>query len=97
MFGGAPQEILDQVRQDPEKTFLIWPENERAVNLFVRVSTQWSVAGMGGFVGLRYESVSFMLKLYYSDLKNDEIKTLFEELQIMEFAALSVLNEGLKK
>lgn len=52
---------------------------------------------MGGFVGLRYESVSFMLKLYYSDLKNDEIKTLFEELQIMEFAALSVLNEGLKK
>jgi len=52
---------------------------------------------MGGFVGLRYESLSFMLKLYYSDLTNDETKELFEELQIMEFAALSVLNEDLKK
>lgn len=97
MFGGAPQEIVDQLKQDPEKHFLIWPENERAVYLFVRVSTQWRVAGMGGFVGLSYESVSFMLKLYYSDLEVEEVKTLFEELQIMEFAALSVLNEGLKK
>lgn len=97
MFGGAPQEVLDLVQNDPEKTFLIWPENEEVVKLFVRVSTQWCVAGMGGFVGLRYESVRFMLKLYYSDLTFEEIKTLFEELQIMEFAALSVLNEGLKK
>lgn len=38
-----------------------------------------------------------MLKLYYSDLTIDETKELFEELQVMEFAALSVLNEDLKK
>lgn len=67
------------------------------MNLFVRLSTQWCVGGLGGFIGLRYESLSFMLKLYYSDLTIDETKELFEELQVMEFAALSVLNEDLKK
>lgn len=52
---------------------------------------------MGGFLGLRYESLPFLFKLYYASSTKKELKALFEEIQIMEFSALAVLNEEKKK
>lgn len=84
---------MDIAKKEPED-FLIWPENEKAVGYFVKLSTQWNTGSMGGFVGLRYESLHFLFKLYEEDTKNRQ--SLFDDIQIMEFAALGVLNERKK-
>lgn len=34
-----------------------WPENGPVLEVFSRVSTQWRVAGMGGYVGLDYTAL----------------------------------------
>ena len=56
--------------------------------MFLKVQTQWRV-GMGGIIGLDYTSVIEMIKLY---LVEDTVAML-ENLQIMEAAALQVINK----
>lgn len=57
--------------------------------MFLRLQTQWSVGGMGGFLGLRYESVDFVFRTY--KIKNK--KEVLEGLQVMELAAMRELNK----
>ena len=56
--------------------------------MFLRCQTQWRV-GISGIIGLDYTSVIEMIKLY---LVEDTVAML-ENLQIMEAAALQVLNK----
>ena len=56
--------------------------------MFLRLQTQWRV-GVGGLVGLDYTSVLEMIKLYCIEDK----KTMLENLQIMESAALIALSK----
>ena len=56
--------------------------------MFLRCQTQWRV-GMSGIIGLDYTSVLEMIKLY---LVEDTVAML-ENLQIMEAAALQVINK----
>ena len=56
--------------------------------MFLRCQTQWRV-GMSGIIGLDYTSVIEMIKLY---LVEDTVAML-ENLQIMEAAALQVINK----
>ena len=56
--------------------------------MFLRCQTQWRV-GMSGIIGLDYTSVVEMIKLY---LVEDTVAML-ENLQIMEAAALQVINK----
>mgnify|MGYP003137846365 FL=1 len=56
--------------------------------MFLRCQTQWSV-GISGIIGLDYTSVIEMIKLY---LVEDTVAML-ENLQIMEAAALQVINK----
>ena len=56
--------------------------------MFLRCQTQWRV-GISGIIGLDYTSVLEMIKLY---LVEDTVAML-ENLQIMEAAALQVLNK----
>ena len=56
--------------------------------MFLRCQTQWRV-GVSGIIGLDYTSVLEMIKLY---LVEDTVAML-ENLQIMEAAALQVLNK----
>jgi|TARA_R100000329_G_scaffold5458_3_gene7083 hypothetical protein len=56
--------------------------------MFLRLQTQWRV-GVSGLVGLDYTSVLEMIKLYCIEDK----KTMLENLQIMESAALRALNK----
>ena len=56
--------------------------------MFLRCQTQWRV-GVSGIIGLDYTSVLEMIKLY---LVEDTVAML-ENLQIMEAAALKIINK----
>ena len=56
--------------------------------MFLRCQTQWRV-GISGIIGLDYTSVIEMIKLY---LVEDTVAML-ENVQIMEAAALKVINK----
>lgn len=86
--GTLPEDPFDE-----DVGFGVWPENWETFLMFLRVSTQWNVGGMGGFLGLRYEGVWGVLDRYLRDKTTEERIEVFEDLQIMERAALEVLNE----
>lgn len=69
----------------------IWPDNWRAVELFAAVRTQWRV-GAGGPHGLDYNVVD--RRIDRMGLSDEERAELEESIQVMEFAALEVLNKG---
>ena len=68
----------------------VWPENWPAFDVFSRLGTQWSVS-MGGPTGLRYEAVYPLLDRLHGD--QDEWMQAFDDLQVMERAALDVMRE----
>lgn len=58
------------------------------MRMFIACATQWRV-GSGGAVGLDYSALFQVMKLY--NIKDR--KQVFEDVQIMEAAALEKLNE----
>ena len=58
------------------------------VEMFLRVQTQWRTT-MSGVIGLDYAAVRWLFKLY--DV--EEPRALLEDLQVMEAAAMVVLNQ----
>lgn len=79
---------LDLDLPPTKKDFEIFPENEDAVTFFLMCSTQWLVS-FGGYVGLDYKAVFEILKLY-----DKMSKQLFADIQIMERAALPIMNQA---
>jgi hypothetical protein len=76
--------------QQPED-FEVWDENWDAVQMFLRMQTQWSVS-MSGLVGLKYEVLLCSGGLF--DLYNVEDRTnVLERLQILEATALTELRK----
>lgn len=76
--------LPEQPRTDD---FEVWEENWPAVEMFLRVQTQWRTT-MGGILGLDYGAVAWLLKLY----EVEDPRALLEDLQIMEAAAMMALN-----
>jgi hypothetical protein len=74
--------------QDPE-VFAVWPDNWTAVELFCSLATQWRVGAMGGFLGLDYPAVESVMRIR----RLPERAELFGAVQIMERAALPLLNQ----
>ena len=67
-------------------TLDVFPENWLAVQTFTTLSTQWNV-GVGGATGLNYLSVfAYIDRL---ELPKDEARFLFDDIQVMERAALA--------
>lgn len=64
----------------------VWPENWRAVCLFADLSTQWRT-GMGGPVGLDYGALRAVFVL--RGVSDEEAPALFDDIRIMEAAALA--------
>lgn len=60
--------------------------------MFLRLQTQWRAVD-GAFLGLIYDSVMLLLDIESVENKRE----MFANLQVMEFAALPILNESLKK
>ena len=65
----------------------MWEENWETVLMFIRMSTQWNTS-MAGLTGLNYPSLEWLCKLY----PVEDPVALFEGVQTMEMAALTVLN-----
>jgi hypothetical protein len=89
---GAPPEVIEEAQrraQPAEEICDVWEENWNSVLFFFACATQWNVGGMGGYLGLNYPGVEALMRM--QGMKNR--KALFGDLQVMEFAALEVLNK----
>lgn len=69
----------------------VWPENWPAVEVFVRMNTQW-IVGMSGQTGLNY-LVLFDL-LDRAGYVGPEWDRMFDDVRVLEREALSVMREN---
>ena len=79
------------VAQQSAQAVEVWPENWRVFVLFSRVQTQWNVS-MGGPTGLRYEAIYPLIDRDAQD--TEDWQQLFEDLQILEGAALKQMSDN---
>lgn len=68
----------------------VWPDNVRAIGVFVRMSTQWRV-GMGGASGLDYSVLPAVMRL--TGVPVEERADVFESVRILEEAALKTMRK----
>jgi len=88
-FGVDEQTIEDRERDAAdEDVFEIWPDNRRALELFLACGTQWRVGPAGGVLGLDYPGVAALFRM--KRVKDQD--AMLTDLQVMEAAALEVLN-----
>jgi hypothetical protein len=86
---GASSMIIDAVQQDsPTYDFEVFEDNWPVLKLFMQLQTQWVVGGMGAYIGMNYQSVEFLFRI--EDIKNQ--RETLADLQVMEVAALNILN-----
>ena len=78
---------------EPEEDFLVLEENWAAIDLFLKVQTQWRVGGLGNLSGLCYADVLTIGRLY--EIPN--LVEVFEDLQVLEVTVMSLLNKEGKK
>ncbi|WP_144630256.1 DUF1799 domain-containing protein [Bordetella genomosp. 13] len=69
----------------------VWEEHVPIINVFDALSTQW-VMGMSGPTGLNYQALPFLLRLY--GIPREDQRQLFEDLQVLEHAALKEMHRG---
>ena len=67
---------------------MIWPETWPAVDLFLKVQTQWR-GGASGIIGLDYTAVRWVMQLYGSE---DDWE-LLEDLQVIEARVIERVND----
>lgn len=76
--------LPEQPRTDD---FEVWEENWPVVEMFLRAQTQWRTT-MAGVLGLDYGAVAWLFKMYAVE----DPRALLEDLQVMEAAAMTVIN-----
>ena len=82
--------LKHQTRATGEQlVLLLWPENERAFELFVRFRNQVISVGMGGVVGINYAAVYPYLDRMAKD--DDDWQALFADCQECESAMVERL------
>jgi hypothetical protein len=69
----------------------VWPGNEKTVEVFVAMMTQWNV-GMNGATGLRYEALPVVMR--YARVPRADQSAVFGGLRVMEGAALEAMRDG---
>lgn len=80
-FWGAP----DDYRPNKNPDYEIYPENWDAVQLFVRLQTQWKISPMGQRVGLEYTSIRIVARF----LGIKPTPELFADIQLMEICTIN--------
>ncbi|MGL4831387.1 MAG: DUF1799 domain-containing protein [Propionibacteriaceae bacterium] len=65
----------------------VWPEAWPAVDLFLKVQTQWR-GGASGIIGLDYTAVRWLMELYALD----DQRTMLEDLQVIEARVIETVN-----
>lgn len=66
----------------------VWPDNWGASLLFVDLMTQWRM-GMAGAIGLDYTAIPVVMDL--RDVPAEERNSLFDDIRVMESAALEAM------
>ena len=86
-WGVPEEEISEALHREP---LGIYPENWDAVQLFLRVQSQWYFSGLGQRTGLNYSGVETAARLLGYNLTPD----LFDQVQNLELAAIKELNSS---
>jgi ABC-type thiamine transport system substrate-binding protein len=73
--------------EQPREDFELLEENWPVVEMFLRCQTQWRTT-MSGVLGLDYGAVAWLFKMYAVE----DPRALLEDLQVMEAAAMMVIN-----
>jgi len=73
--------------EQPREDFELLEENWPVVEMFLRCQTQWRTT-LSGVLGLDYGAVAWLFKMYAVE----DPRALLEDLQIMEAAAMMVIN-----
>ena len=82
-------------KEENNNDYEVWDINWDIVQMFLRMSTQWSTS-FGGYVGLKYEVL--LLQGGFFDLYQVQNREeMMYGLRIMENAALKELNKEVKK
>jgi hypothetical protein len=90
---GASVSDLESIERKEEQSYPVWEEHYPALDMFLRLQTQWIVTGMGEFVGLNYQSVEFLFRIY--DIGNP--RELLADLREIEFGALEAISRERKR
>lgn len=83
---GLPAELIAQAEGFSD--CLVFPDVWPSVGLFRDMNTQWRV-GPGGVVGLDYNALDAVMK--FRGIADDEISQRFDDIQIMESAAIELI------
>ena len=89
----ADAKAFGLIMPEPEapEHFEVWEQNWPAVEIFLRCQTQWRTT-MAGVCGLDYSAVKWLFRLY--EVKDQP--AVLEDLQVMEAAAIKILNKERK-
>lgn len=69
----------------------VWEEHAPVIGLFHAMGTQWQT-GMSGPTGLNYQAMPFLLRMH--GIARSEWRQTFEDLQVLEGAALQEMHRG---
>lgn len=85
-------EALEDDDEDPE-VFEVHPENLDAIQLWMRIQTQWFRGQFGQEIGFNYPGVKFVAKM----LRFNFDEALFSRVQLMEREALNIRRAQLER
>lgn len=98
----APAEVIERARaqsepqgqhDSDEDAFEVWPENWQAITIFTRLHAAWHVIGtLQGLHTLGLDPARVKALLDLLGIKRKARPALMDDLQIMEQAALPLLN-----
>jgi hypothetical protein len=82
---------LELPEMEPEGDYEVLPEAWPAVDMFLRVQTQWRVSG-GALIGLDYSAVRWMFEIQRVEDQAD----LLSDLQIIEATVIEAMHRQRK-
>jgi hypothetical protein len=86
-FGATVEQL--HALPDTDTDFGVFEENADAVVMFLKLQTQWNVSSTGVFLGLNYPAVESCFRIH----SVADQPAMMNDLQIMELAALQILNK----
>jgi len=82
---------LDLPEMEPQGDYEVLPEAWPAVDMFLRVQTQWRVSG-GALIGLDYSAVRWMFEIQ----RVEDQAGLLSDLQIIEATVIEAMHRQRK-
>lgn len=87
----AAGERLDASNDESDGAFAVWPENAETLRVFLALNRCWRIGEFNGkYLGLDRPAIESTLRLMAVPRKRQA--EIFEDLRVMEHAALEVLN-----